>query len=129
MPRPRTPKAAPRGRTKPPARSAPKGPRAPAPATPPPAPQATPPQAAAPFSARPAVAGIFRACTRREKAFKHLSLRITETEARLYERARSCAALLDDSAEALPASEALRRLAMVGAEALGLVVTAPAATP
>jgi len=118
MPRPRTAKAAPRGRAKPPARSASKAPRvapAPAPATPPPA---------APFSARPAVAGIFRTHARREKAFKHLSLRITETEARLYERARTCPALVDDSDEQLPASEALRRLAMVGAEALGLVVSA-----
>ncbi len=116
MPRPRTPKAAPRGRAKPPTRSAPKTPRAAAPAP------ATPP--AAPFSARAAVACLFRKHTRREKAFKHMSLRITETEERLYERARSCPALVDDSDEQLPASEALRRLAMVGAEALGLVVSA-----
>lgn len=61
-----------------------------------------------------------------EKAFKSHHLRITPTEAELYTRAQTAPELLDDLNEPLDFSEAIRRLAYLGARAIGLVSGAAA---
>ncbi len=118
MPRP-TPRAAPKAR---PSRPSPK-PRRQARAAAPPAPAAPTapspkPQPTTPFATR--FGSVFRPCTRVRKAFKQLSVRFSDAEIELFERARRCRALMD-SDEPLVRTDAIRRLAMVGAESLGLV--------
>jgi len=125
-PAPRTgaPKRPPRRAAKAPAR------RAPSTQTPPPAPPQAQPQAPprpAPAGFACAHPGLFRPRVKVEKAFKSLHVRVTPTEDELYQRARSAPALLDDGAELLDTTEALRRLAYLGALSIGLVSTGDAA--
>ena len=119
MPRP-TPRAAPKAR---PSRPSPKPrPRTPkARATAPAQPTPTAPAPTPPTFAERVPAGIFRVRLPAEKAFRPFSVRVSQRERELYELARTCPGLLDHPDEELPTSEALRRLAYLGAVSLGLV--------
>lgn len=119
--RPGAPKRPPRRAAKAPAR------RAPSTQTPPPAPPQPAPKPPASTGFACAHPGLFRPRVRVEKAFKSLHVRITPTEDELYQRARSAPELLDDGAEQLDTTEALRRLAYLGARSIGLVPVSGAA--